>query len=113
MKVLVDESLPIGIAAELSGHEVSTVRAQRWLGLRNGVLLRSAVDAGFDVLLTADRALRSQQNLVRIGLGVVLIVRVRNRMRELRPLLPRIVEALGQVRKGEIIEIAGLTGGTP
>jgi hypothetical protein len=98
VKGLVDESLPVGLAAELSG-DISTVRAQRWLGLRNGVLLRAAADAGFDVLITADRALRHQQNLDRIGIGVVLIVRVRNRMRDLRPLVPRINTAAAQVRK--------------
>jgi hypothetical protein len=65
LKVLIDESLPIALAAlpELSHHDVSSVRAQRWLGLRNGVLLRAAVDAGFTVIVTADRALRYQQNL--------------------------------------------------
>ncbi len=105
MRVLVDESLPLGLAAELLDHDVSTVRAQRWLGLKNGVLLRVAVDAGFEVLLTADRALRHQQNLARIGIGVVLVVNIRNRMRELRPLLARIDTALSQVQKGEIIEI--------
>ena len=83
------------------------MRAQRWLGLKNGVLLRTAVDAGFDVLLTADRALRHQQNLARIGIGVVLVVRVRNRMKELRVLLPRINAALAQVNKGELIEVSG------
>lgn len=107
MKLLVDESLPVGLAAELSRYDVSTVRAQRWLGLKNGVLLRTAVDAGFDVLLTADRALRTQQNLARIGIGVVLVVRIRNRMKELRPLLPRIEAALAQVKKGELIEVSG------
>lgn len=105
MRVLIDESLPVGLAVELCGYGVSTVRAQRWLGLRNGVLLRAAVDAGFDVLLTADRALRHQQNLVRIGIGVVLITGVRNRLRELRTLLPRIESALDRVQKGEIVEV--------
>ncbi len=107
MKVLVDESLPIALARELSGFEVSTVRAERWLGVKNGTLLRAAVSAGFDALLTADKALRHQQNLMRIGIGVVLVVRVRNRMQELRPLLPRITAALAQVQKGELLEIAG------
>lgn len=106
-KVLVDESLPVGLAAELSGFDVSTVRAQRWLGLKNGVLLRAAVDAGFDVLLTADRALRHQQNLPRLGIGVVLLVRIRNRMTELRPLLPRIEAALEEVPRGELVEVTG------
>jgi hypothetical protein len=52
LKLLVYESLPVAFAAELQEHEVTSVRAQRWLGLRNGVLLRAAVDAGFDVLVT-------------------------------------------------------------
>ena len=107
MKVLVDESLPIALAAEVIGHEVSTVRAQRWLGLRNGVLLRAAVDAGFDVLLTADKALRHQQNLASIGIGVVLITRVRNRISDLRPLIPRVLGAIDGARPGRLIEVAG------
>ena len=107
MRVLVDESLPIALAVELTGHDVSTVRAQRWLGLRNGVLLRAAVDAGFDVLVTADKALRHQQNLARVGIGVVLITNVRNRMRDLRPLVPRIREAIDEVRSGQLVEVSG------
>jgi hypothetical protein len=49
VRVLVDQCLPRHLATELTGHEATTVRAQRWLGLRNGVLLRAAVDAGFAV----------------------------------------------------------------
>ena len=107
MKVLVDESLPVALAAEIKDHDVSTVRAQRWLGLRNGVLLRAAVDAGFEVIVTADKALQYQQNLERIGIGVVLISRVRNRMRDLRPLLQQLLIAIAQVRPGQLIEIPG------
>ncbi|HEY2322299.1 MAG TPA: hypothetical protein VGJ82_05475 [Thermoanaerobaculia bacterium] len=107
MRVLVDESLPVALAAELKNHEVSTVRAREWLGLRNGVLLRAAVDASFEVLLTADKALRHQQNLERIGIGVVLVSRVRNRMRDLHPLLPPILDAIAQVKPGQLIEVTG------
>jgi len=107
LRVLVDESLPIAFAAELRDHDVSTVRAQRWLGLRNGVLLRAAVDAGFDVLITADKALRHQQNLRAIGVAVVLIMHVRNRIADLRPLVPRVLAAIAEVRKGELAVITG------
>ena len=107
MRVLVDESLPIALTQEFPTHDVSTVRTQRWLGLRNGVLMRAAADAGFQVLLTADRALRNQQNLPRIGISVIIVVRVRNRMSDLRPLLPRIEAALSEIRPGQLIEIAG------
>lgn len=107
MKLLIDESLPVALAAELGGHDVSTVRGQRWLGLRNGVLLRAAVDAGFEVLITTDKAMRHQQNLASIGIGVVLVTRVRNRMVDLAPLVPRILAAVAQVRKGEVLTVGG------
>jgi hypothetical protein len=107
LRVLVDESLPLSLAAELAGHDVATVRSQRWLGLRNGVLLRAAVDAGFQIIVTADKALRHQQNLAAIGIGVVLILRVRNRMQDLRPLIPAILSAIENVRKGEVVEVSG------
>jgi len=107
VRVLIDESLPIAFAAELTGHEVRTVRAQRWLGLRNGVLLRAAVDAGFEVMVTADKALRHQQNLATIGIAVVLLTGVRNRMQDLKPMVPRILQVLQTVRRGELAEVFG------
>jgi hypothetical protein len=105
LRILVDESLPLILARELPVPEVSTVRAERWLGLRNGLLLRAAVDRGFRVLVTADGALRHQQNLVAIGIGVVLVTGVRNRIQDLRPLIPRIVAAVATVEAGQLIEI--------
>jgi hypothetical protein len=107
LRILIDESLPIALAPEFPGHDVTTVRAQRWLGLRNGVLLRAAVREGFDVIVTADKALRYQQNLSAIGIAVILLTRVHNRMLELRPLVPLVLIALETVRKGELIEIKG------
>jgi hypothetical protein len=95
------------LAREITGHDVATVRSQQWLGLTNGVLLRAAVDAGFEVLVTADKALRFQQNLVRIGIAVVLVSRIRNRMQDLRPLLPRLHHAIASVKRGELLEVAG------
>lgn len=66
--MLIDESLPVELADELPFGSISTVRAQRWLGLRNGVLLRAAVAAGFTIIITADGKLRYQQNLRKIGM---------------------------------------------
>lgn len=105
MRILVDESLPRQLAAEIPSHDVVSVRAQRWAGLRNGVLLRAAVDAGFDALLTADSSMRFQQNLPAIGLSIVVLRHVRNRMVDLRPMIPRIVDALEGIRRGEVIEL--------
>jgi len=105
LRVLIDESLPVELAEELPFDDVSTVRAQRWLGLRNGVLLRAAVSAGFTVIVTADGGLKHQQNLRRIGIAAVVILGRRNRIEDLRPLLPRIIAALQSVVLGEVSEV--------
>jgi hypothetical protein len=104
--VLIDESLPVELADELPFDGTSTVRAQRWLGLRNGVLLRAAVDAGFTVVVTADGNLKYQQNLRRIGIGAVVVVGVRNRIEDLRPLIPEIVAAVPRLAPGDVAEIS-------
>lgn len=107
MRVLIDESLPVEIAGELPGFDVVTVHAQGWLHLRNGVLIREAVRSGFSVLLTADSKLRYQQNVAKIGIAVVVLIHVRNRIEDLRPLIPRIVDALTRIKSGEVVEIDG------
>ena len=106
MRILLDESVPQRFAADLVAHEVSTVRKERWIGLRNGVLLRAAAAAGFDVLITMDRSLPYQQNLRAIGIAVVVITRVRNRLRDLRRLIPQIESTLVLMRPGDAFEVA-------
>jgi hypothetical protein len=55
MRVLLDEDVPRRFKRELSGHEVSTAVEMGWSGIKYGVLLRLALDAGFEVFLTCDR----------------------------------------------------------
>jgi hypothetical protein len=105
--VLIDESLPVELADELAGFDVATVHGQGWLRLKNGVLLRAAVRTGFTVLVTADGDLRYQQNLPKLGIAAVVVLHVRNRIEDLRPLVPRIIAALGAVEAGQVIEVIG------
>ena len=104
MRILVDESLPRHLAKELPDHEVSTVHEQRWLGLRNGVLLRAASEAGFQALITADRSLAFQQNVRAIGMAVVILA-VRNRMQDIRPVIAEILLTLDRVEAGQVVTI--------
>jgi hypothetical protein len=106
VRVLVDQCLPRQLAEELVGHEATTVRAQRWLGLRNGVLLRAAVDAGFQVFITNDSSIEFQQNVKRIGIAVVAIEGFRNRIQELRPLIPQIQQLLSTIQPGQVVLIS-------
>ena len=91
MLVLLDEQLPRHLAREIGGHNVSTVQQRGWAGLKNGELLRVAADAGFEVLVTADRNLQFQQNLSLAQLGIVLFVAPSNALEDLRPLVPKLL----------------------
>ena len=73
MRILLDESLPIELCSEVSGHDVRYVREMGWSGLKNGELPRRAA-AAFDVLLTADQNLEYQQNLTRLPVAVIVLV---------------------------------------
>jgi hypothetical protein len=105
LRILIDESLPVKFAALLPNHDVSTVRQQRWRGLRNGVLLRTAVDHGFQLLISADKNMRYQQNVRAIGIALIVIIGIRTTMTNLRLLLPKILTAIDAVETGKVIEV--------
>lgn len=73
MRILFDQCTPVGIKRVLQEHEIRTAAEQDWSTLLNGELLRAAEDAGFDVLVTADQNLASQQNLRRVRLAIVAL----------------------------------------
>ncbi len=62
---------------------------------------------GFQVFITADRKLQYQQNIPAIGIAVVVLSGVHNKIENLRPLLPKVLDALSSIQRGTVIEIAG------
>ncbi len=73
MRVLLDEQLSRRLRHMFPPHEIATVAYQSWRGIKNGALLHLAEEAGFDVLLTADKNLRYQQNLQARRLALVVL----------------------------------------
>jgi hypothetical protein len=104
MHILLDESLPIELRFEIAGHEVRYVREMGWSGLKNGELLTQAA-ALFDVLVTADQNLEYQQNLDTLPIAVAVLVARSNRIEQLRPLLPRLVEVLSSLKPRTLVRV--------
>ena len=72
MRILFDHVTPRGVAQALAGHTVITAQERGWDTLGNGELLEAAERAGFDVVVTADKNMRYQQNLE--GRRIALVV---------------------------------------
>jgi predicted nuclease of predicted toxin-antitoxin system len=106
VRLLLDEQLPRHLARHLTGHQVRTVQQEGWAGVKNGVLLQRAEEAGFDVFVTADQNLEFQQVLSRARLGVVVLAARSLALEDLQPLVPAALAAIGRVGPGEVIRVA-------
>ena len=103
-RILLDENLPRKLRRDLADFQVRTVQEESWTSFANGELLGRA-QGRFDVLLTADRRLQFQQNLARFDIGVVVILTVSLRYRNIRPAIEQIRTALAAVRSGEVLQV--------
>ena len=107
VRVLPDESLPRDLRAHLISHEVSTVQREGWAGMKNGALLRAAREAGFSVLVTADRNLEHQQSIARSGLALIVLRARSTRLPDLLPLVPQLLAVLPTAQPGQVTHVAG------
>jgi predicted nuclease of predicted toxin-antitoxin system len=73
MKLLLDECAPKRLNNDFPGHEIRTVEDVGLKGLKNGELLRAAAEQ-FDVLITVDRRMQFQQNLLQLNLALIILV---------------------------------------
>ena len=94
MRVLLDNNVNVRFGRLLPGHEVTHVLDRGWDRLQNGALLAAAEDAGFDVLVTADKNLRYQQNLTDRSISVVVLNSLFIKWDSIRPLAPQVLAAL-------------------
>jgi len=85
VRVLLDEQLPLDLAAALQGHRVDTVAGRGWTGITNGELLRR-MGGEYDALAPMDRGIEFQH---------------------LQPLVPAILDALPALKPGQFHRIGG------
>ena len=104
MRILLDENIPVDFAAELAGHDVSTVGGLGWSGVLNGELMRRACEC-CDVFVTLDRNIEFQQNISVLPFGVIVVRAVSNRMLHLRPLASAILLAVGVANPGQLQKV--------
>jgi hypothetical protein len=75
-----------------------------WAEIKNGALL-DAMAARFDVLITVDKSMHFQQR-IDVRPFALLVLRARtNRLADLLPLVPALLNVLDDVKPGEVREI--------
>jgi predicted nuclease of predicted toxin-antitoxin system len=100
MKILLDECIDRRLAREFSGYEIKTVPQMGWAGIKDRELLILAASV-FDVFITADRNLSFQQNLSPFDLSLIVLQAKSNRLADLKPLVPKILDVLDVAPKGQ------------
>jgi hypothetical protein len=103
--VLIDESLPRQLRIALPGHDARTVAQMGWRGTRNGELLRRAEAAGFEALITADRSMEFQQNIARLGFGVIVLMVPTTDSQDVLALVPHIEQTLDRITPGRVLHV--------
>ena len=91
------------MARALTGHVVIKAKDRGWSTLSNGNLLAAAEKAGFDLLLTADKNMRYQQNLT--GRRIALIVLSTPQWPVVRLHLDEIAVAVNAASQGSYVEV--------
>jgi hypothetical protein len=105
MKILLDENLNWRLERFLPGHTCSSVPRLGWAGVKNGQLLQQSAAAGFDVLISMDGSLGTQQNVGNLRLAIIVLQAPTNRLDDTSPLMPRVLALLPTLRPGQIVSV--------
>ena len=100
--ILLDECVDHRLSREFSDHTVKSVQQMGWTGLKNGELLSKA-QHDFDIFLTTDKNLAFQNNVVNYDIGVIVLRAKSNRIDNLRPLIPSVIESLRSMKSGSVV----------
>ena len=73
MRILFDHGTPAPLIPFLEGHTVTKAKDLGWERLVNGELLKAAEEARFEVLLTTEKKMASQQNLETRTIAIVVL----------------------------------------
>ena len=104
MPVLLDNCVPWRLAESIHGHDVASVIDLGWASLTNGRLL-DAMAGQFEVPVTVDKSIPFQQRLNDRPIALVLLRAPSNRLPDLPPLVPALLQVLSEVKPGEVREI--------
>lgn len=106
MKILLDENINKNLKGMLGAHNVFTVKDMKWIGKKNGELLRLAESDNFDVFISNDSNLRYQIKLENYKLNFIIFRAKSNNLHSILPLIPRTLEYIQMLMDTKAIGIS-------
>jgi len=103
VRVLFDHNIPAPLREHLTGHVVTEAAQRGWERLKNGDLLTVAEEGGFEALLTSDKNMYYQQNLV--GRRIAIVVLGLGQWPAIRPHVQHVLEAVNAATPGSYKEV--------
>jgi len=104
MRVLIDECLPRALTRLLADHDCQTVREVGWSGRKNGELPALA-EKQFDVLITIDEAMPSQQDVTGRPIALLVLSAPSNQIEDLASLAPAMRVVLRTIKSGTVMRV--------
>lgn len=111
MRVLLDENFPMPLMKDFIGHECSHVISLGWEGVLNGELLAKAEEAGFEVLVTYDSHIPTENRLDKRAIAVIVVKPEGQGVAATRILAAEILAALQACEPGQVRTVTNRTGG--
>jgi hypothetical protein len=106
MRILIDECLNWRLSRGLPDHQCISVQKMGWSGIKNGELLRLAVQDGFDVFLTGDRNLRFQQNVSNSQIAVIVLEAEGTQLHHTLPLMDKVRLLFATLKPGDVLRVS-------
>ena len=102
MKILLDECISMKLKTHLNEFDVSTVAELNWHGIKNGQLLKKAIESKFDILITIDKNLSFQQNIKNKDLIIVVFNVNTSSVLALQQQIPEFKNKINSFEKGKV-----------
>ena len=103
MRILFDHGTPAPLIPFLEGHAVTKAKDAGWDRLVNGELLKAAEEAGFEVLITTDKNMVTQQNLK--GRAIAIVVLGNSQWRIVQRHVRKIASAVNAAQPGSYYKV--------
>ena len=107
MRILFDHGTPAPLIPFLTGHTVTKAKDAGWDRLVNGELLKAAEEAEFEILITTDKNMVSQQNLK--GRAIAIVVLGNSQWRIVQRHVRKIASAVNAAQPAAILRRTFLT----